>query len=137
MNTGSYILSLALTEVCTAHYIRECVLDEMILEDLRRVTAMAREHTREFCGVHWQQQSTEIQRDICRLQRELTAMRKRGAGLDAIFKKLYEDRVLGHLSAEQFQMLSGGYTEEQSRLANEIPAKEKAIQKLQEAASGT
>ena len=30
-------------EACTGHYIRECVLDEVVLEDLRRVTAMARE----------------------------------------------------------------------------------------------
>lgn len=31
--------------LCTAHYIRECILDDVVLEDLRRVTAMAREHT--------------------------------------------------------------------------------------------
>lgn len=124
-------------EVCTAHYIRECVLDEMILEDLRRVTAMAREHTREFAEYIGGRQSAEIQREIRRQERELTAMRKRGAELDAIFKKLYEDRVLGHLSVEQFQTLSGGYTEEQTRLAEEIPAKESAIQKLRDTVSST
>ena len=26
-------------EACTGHYIRECVLDEIVLEDLRRVTS--------------------------------------------------------------------------------------------------
>ena len=31
-------------EVCTAHYIREQILDEVVLEDIRRVTARAREH---------------------------------------------------------------------------------------------
>ena len=64
-------------------------------------------------------------------------MRKRGTELDAIFKRLYEDRVLGHLSVEQFQTLSGGYTEEQEKLAAEIPAKEAAIQKLRDTVSGT
>ena len=105
------------SEVCTAHYIRECVLDEVILEDLRRVTAMAREQTREFAEYIGGRQSAEIQREIRRLERELTAMRKRGTELDAIFKRLYEDRVLGHISVEQFQTLSGGYTEEQEKLA--------------------
>ena len=124
-------------EVCTAHYIRECVLDEVILEDLRRVTAMAREHTREFAEYIGGRQSAEIQREIRRQERELTAMRKRGAELDTIFKKLYEDRVLGHLSVEQFQTLSSGYTEEQARLAEEIPAKENAIQKLRDTVSST
>lgn len=124
-------------EVCTAHYIRECVLDEVILEDLRRVTAMAREHTREFAEYIGSRQSAELQREIRRQERELTAMRKRGAELDAIFKKLYEDRVLDHISVEQFQTLSGGYTEEQTRLAEEIPAKESAIQKLRDTVSST
>ena len=125
------------SEVCTAHYIRECVLDEVILEDLRRVTAMAREQTGEFAEYIGGRQSAEIQREIRRLERELTAMRKRGTELDAIFKRLYEDRVLGHISVEQFQTLSGGYTEEQEKLAVEIPAKEAAIQKLRDTVSGT
>ena len=125
------------SEVCTAHYIRECVLDEVILEDLRRVTAMAREQTREFAEYIGGRQSAEIQREIRRLERELTAMRKRGTELDAIFKRLYEDRVLGHISVEQFQTLSGGYTEEQEKLAVEIPAKEAAIQKLRDTVSST
>ena len=38
---------------------------------------------------------------------------------------------------EQFQTLSGGYTEEQTRLAEEIPAKESAIQKLRDTVSST
>ena len=124
-------------EVCTAHYIQEYVLDEVILEDLRRVTAMAREHTGEFAEYIGSRQSAEIQREIRRQERELTAMRKRGAELDAIFKQLYEDRVLGHLSVEQFQTLSGGYTVERGKLAAEIPAKESAIQKLRGTISST
>ncbi|MFR6095987.1 MAG: hypothetical protein ACLUIW_12085 [Dysosmobacter welbionis] len=48
-------------------------------------------------------------------------MRKRKAELDAIFKKLYEDSVLGRITTEQFQMLSGSYTEEQNRIAAGIP----------------
>nr|WP_300886620.1 DUF4368 domain-containing protein [uncultured Acetatifactor sp.] len=125
------------SEVCTAHYIRECVLDEVVLEDLRRVTAIAREHTREFAEYIGGRQSAEIQREIRRLEQELAAMRKRGAELDTIFKRLYEDRMLGHISVELFQTLSGGYTEEQEKLAAEIPAKETAIQKLRGTASST
>ena len=125
------------SEVCTAHYIRECVLDEVILEDLRRVTAMAREHTREFAEYIGSRQSAEIQREIRRMERELTTMRKRGVELDTIFKKLYEDRVLGHISVEQFQTLSSSHIEEQERLAEEIPAKEAAIRKLRDTVSNT
>ena len=37
-------------EVCAAHYIRECVLDEIVLEDIRQVTALAREQTQAFAA---------------------------------------------------------------------------------------
>ena len=124
-------------EACTGHYIRECVLDEVVLEDLRRVTAMAREHPEKFAAYIGSKQSTELQREIRRQERELAAMRKRKAELDAIFKKLYEDSVLGRITTEQFQMLSGSYTEEQNRITAGVPQQENEIQRLRETAIGT
>ena len=124
-------------EACTGHYIRECVLDEVVLEDLRRVTAMARERPEEFAAYIGSRQSAEIQREIRRQEKELAAMRKRKAELDAIFKKLYEDSVLSRITTEQFQMLSSSYTEEQNQIAAGIPQKEADIQRLREMVSGT
>lgn len=125
-------------ESCTGHYIRECVLDEVVLEDLRRVTAMARERPEEFAAYIGSKQSAEIQREIRRQEKELAAMRKRKAELDAIFKKLYEDSVLSRITTEQFQMLSSSYTEEQNQIAAGIPQKEAdIIQRLRETVSGT
>jgi len=124
-------------EACTGHYIRECVLDEIVLEDLRRVTSAAREHPEKFAAYIGSKQSAELQREIRRQEKELAAMRKRKAELDAIFKKLYEDSVLGRITTEQFQMLSGSYTEEQNRITAGIPQKENEIQRLRETVSGT
>ena len=124
-------------EACTGHYIRECVLDKVVLEDLRRVTAMAREHPEKFAAYIGSKQSAELQREIRRQEKELAAMRKRKAELDAIFKKLYEDSVLDRITTEQFQMLSGSYTEEQNRITAGIPQKESEIQRLRETVNGT
>ena len=124
-------------ESCTGHYIRECVLDEVVLEDLRRVTAMAREHSEEFAAYIGSRQSAEIQREIRKQEKELAAMRKRKMELDTIFKKLYEDSVLGRITTEQFQTLSGSYMEEQNQIAAGIPQKEADIQRLRETVSGT
>ena len=124
-------------ESCTGHYIRECVLDEVVLEDLRRVTAMARERPEEFAAYIGSRQSAEIQREIRRQEKELAAMRKRKAELDAIFKKLYEDSVLSRITTEQFQMLSSSYTEEQNQIAAGIPQKEADIQRLRETVNET
>ena len=124
-------------ESCTGHYIRECVLDEVVLEDLRRVTAMARERPEEFAAYIGSRQSAEIQREIRKQEKELAAMRKRKMKLDTIFKKLYEDSVLGRMTTEQFQTLSGSYMEEQNQIAAGIPQKEADIQRLRETVSGT
>ena len=124
-------------EACTGHYIRECVLDEIVLEDLRRVTSAAREHPEKFADYIGSKQSTELQREIRRQEKELAAMRKRKAELDAIFKKLYEDSVLGRITTEQFQMLSSSYMEEQNQIAASIPQKEADIQRLRETVNGT
>ena len=124
-------------EACPGHDIRECGLDEIVLEDLRRVTSAAREHPEKFAAYIGSKQSAELQREIRRQEKELAAMRKRKAELDAIFKKLYEDSVLGRITTEQFQMLSGSYTEEQNRITVGIPQKENEIQRLRETAIGT
>ncbi len=124
-------------EACTAHYIRECILDEIVLEDLRRVTAEAREHPQEFAEYLNSKQSAELQKEIRRLEKEKAAMQKRKAELDAIFKKLYEDSVLGRITAEQFQMLSTSYTDEQAKLTESLPQREAEIQRLKETVSNT
>ena len=124
-------------EACTAHYIRECILDEIVLEDLRWVTAEARKHPQEFAEYLNSKQSAELQKEIRRLEKEKAAMQKRKAELDAIFKKLYEDSVLGRITAEQFQMLSASYTDEQAKLTESLPLREAEIQRLKETVSNT
>ena len=124
-------------EACTAHYIRECILDEIVLEDLRRVTVEAREHPQKFAEYLNSKQSAELQKEIRRLEKEKAAMQKRKAELDAIFKKLYEDSVLGRITAEQFQLLSASYTDEQAKLTESLPQQEAEIQRLKETVSNT
>ena len=124
-------------EVCTAHYIRECILDEVVLEDIRRVTARAREHPQEFAAYISGKQSAELQREIRGKEKELTALNQRARELDAIFKRLYEDSALGRITAEQFKSLSSSYTEEMAALKQKIPGCEAAIQALREQVCGT
>ena len=61
-------------------------------------------------------QSSELRREIRRQELELSNMQKRGAELEAIFKRLYEDSVLGRITMEQFQTLSASDVAEQKEL---------------------
>lgn len=124
-------------EACSSHYIRECILDEIVLNDIRRVTAMAREHTDEFAAYISNKQTADLRQEIRRREIELASMKKRNAELDTIFKHLYEDSVLGRITAEQFQSLSASYMTELQQLKADIPEKETVILKLRHTVSST
>ena len=83
---------------CTAHHIRECELMQIVLDDLRRVTHFARMKERQFAAHINQKNSAELRREMNRVLRELDAMKKRSAELSKLFKRLYEDNVLGRVT---------------------------------------
>ena len=56
---------------------------------------MAREHIQEFAAYIGSRQSVELRKEARGLERELAALKKRSKELDSIFKRLYEDSVLG------------------------------------------
>ena len=62
---------------------------------------------RQFAEYINRKNSVELRREINALQRELDSMRKRRDELTALFKRLYEDNVLGRITNEQFRLLSG------------------------------
>ena len=118
------------TEVCTAHYIREVALKEIVLETIRRTAEFARSHPERFAEYIQQKQSSEVAKEIKAAERELSAMRKRDAELDTVFKRMYEDSALGRVSNEQFRLLSEAYSKEKAQLAEAIPSSIELLEKL-------
>lgn len=113
-------------EKCMPHRIREVVLDEILLEELRRITYTARTKERQFAEFINQKSSTENRREFKAKQREYERLSKRTAELNALFKRLYEDNVLGRINNEQFRMLSCGYMDEQKSI-NALTAADEVI----------
>ena len=117
-------------QLCTAHRIREVALDEIILEEIRRITYYARTKTREFVEFINKKSSSENRRELTTKTNELGKLEKRNTELNALFKRLYEDNVLGKITNEQFRMLSDGYNTEQRVIAEQIPILQKQIEEL-------
>ncbi len=115
---------------CTPHHIREDELYAIVLDDLRRVTHFARMKQKLFAEHINRKNSAELRQEIGLLQKELDGMRKRRNELTALFKRLYEDNVLGHITNEQFRLLSADYNAEQKALDEAIPDKEDRMAKL-------
>lgn len=117
-------------EVCSAHYIREIQLAEIILDDLRRVTHYARQHETLFAKHITQKNGAEIRRDIAQTERDLENLKRRDTELTTLFKRLYEDNVLGKIPNEVFRKLSDDYLAEQKEIRTTIPKKESDLERL-------
>ena len=115
---------------CTPHQILERDLKAIVLDDLKRVTHFARKKERQFAEYIQQKNSAQLRREISRLQKELDAGKKRCGELSALFKRLYEDNVLGRVTNEQFRMLSTDYNAEQKALEEAIPRTEARLEEL-------
>lgn len=64
-----------------------------------------------------------------------TPLDRRIAELTSLFKRLYEDNVLGRITNEQFRMLSADYNAEQKELENALPEKKARLEKLKASVS--
>jgi DNA invertase Pin-like site-specific DNA recombinase len=122
-------------ELCTPHTIREMALDEIVLEEIRSVTYYARANTAQFVSFIQQKSSADSRRELNTKTAELSKLEKRNGELNALFKRLYEDHVLGKITSEQFRMLSEGYNDEQRTIQEEIPKLRKAIEDLKASAT--
>ena len=122
-------------EACTPHHITEANLKALVLDDLRRVTHFARTKKHQFAAYINRKNTAQLRKEMTATQRELDKMVKRNTDLSALFKRLYEDNVLGRISNEQFRMLSTDYNAEQKQLAAAIPEKQTKLEKLKASAA--
>ena len=107
---------------CSAHYIREDVLRDVVLERIRAVTEYIRADVEGFgFQEEWlmcrrEEQEKSIRED----KRRLEKAKKRLADIDKLITRIYKDMVLGNLSQERYQKMLENYEAEQAALNNEV-----------------
>ncbi|MBE6843843.1 MAG: DUF4368 domain-containing protein [Ruminococcus sp.] len=122
---------------CSIHTINERVLYEIVLEEIRRVTAFARERTEEFAEYINKNSETQLKKELRDKQKLLDKHRKRLIEVSTVFRKLYEDNALGRITDEQFQILSQGYVEEKKQLEADISELETVIDEIKTKSSSS
>ena len=105
---------------CSAHYIREDVLRDVVLERIRAVTDYIRADVEGFQEDWLMCRREEQEKSIREDKRRLEKAKKRLADIDKLITRIYEDMVLGNLSQERYQKMLEGYEAEQAALNNEI-----------------
>ena len=117
---------------CTAHYIREEVLRDIVLERIRAVATYVRADAEGF-QEEWMQATRDTQaKNIRQDQKQLAQAKKRLADVEKLMTRLYEDHVLGSLPEGRYQKMTADYEEEQENLRTEIMALEEWIEAQQE-----
>ena len=105
---------------CSSHQIRNVVIEQLLLDDIRRITAYAREHEDEFVRLVTQKSKQETERNLRESKKELEAAKARVTKLDGIIQRLYEDNIEGKVSDERFAKLTATYEAEQRQLEYRI-----------------
>lgn len=101
----------------TTHYIRVDFLEQVLLQEIRRLTKFASRYEKDFARLVMEhsQQADLSQRQ--RKQKELDLLLVRDRELDTLFNRMYEDNIAGKIDDERFAKMSRQYTLEQQELA--------------------
>ncbi len=121
--------------VCSAHYILEADFNAIVLDDLRRITHFARQNERKFAEYIGMKRTKEAQKEIRGFEKQIASMTKRQSELMSLFKRLYEDNVLGRIPDEQYRILSNEYIAEQESIKNALPELTAHLQELKDSTS--
>lgn len=96
-------------DTCGTHYIREKVLQQLVLQRIQMVTGYIYRHEAHFRQVMEQQLHAESAKQIAANRKALERSEKRISELKRLFIKIYEDNASGKLSDERFDMMSQTY----------------------------
>ncbi|MFQ9344623.1 MAG: zinc ribbon domain-containing protein [Coprococcus sp.] len=104
------------TSNCTMHYIRNVVVERIVLENLKEVIRYVSNYEDEFVRMVMDADVRQKNRELAQKKKKLIELQKRIGELDTIFQRIYEDNIVGKLSDERFMKMSKGYEEEQRTL---------------------
>ena len=109
------------SDVCSAHYIREKVVDQLVLESMQRIMLNVQVFEKEFARKQMACYTEDKKKRLAAKRRELEKAQKRIAEIDTLIQKIYEDNASGKLSDERHMTLSTSYEAEQQMLKAAVP----------------
>ena len=117
---------------CTSHFIRTSALRALVLDAIKSTSGFVRDSEEEFIRLVREALELRSAEAIKTQKGQLSKNQKRHAELDALIKRLYEDKVTGSLSAKRFEILSFEYENEQENLEEQITLLKAGIEQFEE-----
>ncbi len=105
---------------CTSHTIREHILKELVLENIKQVLSYIRSYEDLFIKQKLET-SLEEQKKIDSINKKLLSQyEKRIKDIDNLIQHIYEDNISGKITDERFTTLSSNYEKEQKELKSKV-----------------
>ena len=115
---------------CTAHYIREEVLDSIVLRYLRQVISYARDKSDEFYAMAMANGKAEAQKQFKENEKLISEYETRITQLDNAIQLLYMDRSNGKITDERYDILSANFEKEQSEIKAKLSTLDSQLDKM-------
>lgn len=106
LTISSVLLTAKNPDVCSAHYIREKVIDQLVLESMQRVLWYVQSYEKLFAQRQLAEFGEKQKKELTEKRRELDKAKQRVREIDGFIQKLYEDNAMGKISDERFATMS-------------------------------
>ena len=107
-------------KACSIHYIRESVLEQLVLKQLQQFLAYLQQFERTFVKLQIDSSIADKEYELYLKEQKLGQLKRRTAEIERLFRKIYEDNANGKITDEQFYRLSEGYEAELADAKAEI-----------------
>jgi len=116
------------TSLCTSHYITDEVLQNLVLDNIKKVISYMKNYEDLFIREQLAKSTQEEIKKISKNKKELERAKNRIIEIDNLFMHIYEDNVSGKITDDRFRTLSYNYDKEQQELKLKIEQLSKDIE---------
>lgn len=117
---------------CKIHYIRDVVLEKLVLEAISDLADFVRCFEPVFLYMLAKKNNAMRQKEYKRLQQAVESGTKRIAEIDRLIEKVFEQNASGVLSDERFAKMLQNYEKEQKKLTQEVENNQQTLQNAEQ-----
>lgn len=117
---------------CKIHYIRDVVLEKLVLEAISDLAEFVRCFEPVFLYMLAKKNNAMRQKEYKRLQQAVESGTKRIAEIDRLIEKVFEQNASGVLSDERFAKMLQNYEKEQKKLTQEVADNQQTLQSAEQ-----
>jgi len=109
-------------KICSAHYVSEKVLEQVLLTSVRKFAEAAKTNEDNYMAYAGNLAKSSGNKALKQAKSEATRLGKRNSELDTIISRMYEDYALGTITVERYQAMASKYEQEQVQVRERLDA---------------